>query len=106
MPLFELEGLQEYLRSSPQFLLWSFLGLTLSMSSHEYYKGQELEAIGLYTRSAEDILMKLAADGIQRIEVIQASCLLALIHVEGKHRAPSFMILTAQSPTQRSTETR
>lgn len=74
LPLFELQDLQENLRDSPQFPLWGFLGLVLSFSSHEYYQGQELEAIELYTRSVEVNLMKLAAEGIPRIEVIQTLC--------------------------------
>ena len=84
LPLFNLEGLQARLMASPQFLLWSFLALTLTFSSHEFYRGSESEAIKFYARSAADTVMRLAAEGIPRLEILQSLCLLAFRDIKGK----------------------
>lgn len=84
LPLFRLEDLQKYLTTAPRFLLWSFLALTLTFSNHEFYGGRVSEAIEFYTQSAHDTVIKLAAEGVTRLEVTQSMCLLALRYVEGE----------------------
>ena len=84
LPLFNLDGLRDRLVTSSRFLLYSFLALSLNFGSHEFYRGREQEAIELYTRSAEDATMKLAVEGISKIEVIESLCILALKDLIGK----------------------
>lgn len=84
LPLFNLEGLRDRLATSPRFLLHSFLALSLNFDSHEFYRGKEQEAVQLYSRSAEDATMKLAVEGISKIEVIESLCLLAVKDLIGK----------------------
>ncbi|KAF7591893.1 hypothetical protein BBP40_000940 [Aspergillus hancockii] len=78
LPLFNLGGLRARLAASPQFLRWSFLALTLSLSSHDFYRNRESDAGQLYARCAEDSVMRLAAEGSSKLDVIVSSCILAL----------------------------
>lgn len=84
LPLFDLSDIQQVLSGTSQFLLWSFLSLTLKFSSHQFYGGKEPEAIAFYTRSAEDQVMKLAVEGATCPKVSQSLCLLALSEIKGK----------------------
>lgn len=89
LQLFRLVGLREYLLASPQFLRWSFLGLILHFSSHEFYSGREAEAIEFYSTSSRQEVTSLALQGIPRLEVLQALSLLVLVDVAGKYGALS-----------------
>jgi hypothetical protein len=84
LPLLCLNGLAEYLIRAPRFLRWSFLALTLSISSHQFYAGNETEAAEFYARSAEETTARLVAEGVSNVELIQSLCLLALIHMRGR----------------------
>ncbi|KAE8416583.1 hypothetical protein BDV36DRAFT_310045 [Aspergillus pseudocaelatus] len=97
LPLFNLEGLRDRLANSPRFLLHSFLALSLNFGSHEFYRGREQEAVQLYTRSAEDATMKLAVEGISKIEVIESLCLLAVKDLIGQKPARAWMTIGTAS---------
>ncbi|SPJ74242.1 uncharacterized protein FTOL_03972 [Fusarium torulosum] len=81
LQLFRLPDLKNYLSSSPQFLLWSFLALTVRHSTHDYYKGQEVKAAEFYADLAHQAVISLAYQGIPKIEVVQALCMLVLVEV-------------------------
>jgi hypothetical protein len=83
LQLFKLPDVKCYLTSSPQFLLSSFLALTVRYSTHNFYKGQESKAVEFYTDSAHQAVISLASQGIPKIEVIQALCMLVLVDVAG-----------------------
>lgn len=85
LQLFRLVGLRDHLLTSPQFLRWSFLALTLHFSSHEFYSGCEAEAIEFYGTSSRQEATGLALQGIPRLEVLQALSLLVLVDVAGKY---------------------
>ncbi|KAE8130929.1 hypothetical protein BDV38DRAFT_290947 [Aspergillus pseudotamarii] len=97
LPLFNLEGLRDRLANSPRFLLHSFLALSLNFGSHEFYRGREQQAVQLYTRSAEDAAMKLAVEGIPKIEVIESLCLLAVKDLIGQKPARAWMTIGTAS---------
>ncbi|KAB8208572.1 hypothetical protein BDV34DRAFT_189838 [Aspergillus parasiticus] len=97
LPLFNLEGLRDRLATSPRFLLHSFLALSLNFGSHEFYRGREQEAVQFYTRFAEDGTMKLAVEGISKIEVIESLCLLALKDLFGQRPARAWMTIGTAS---------
>ncbi|KAB8255651.1 hypothetical protein BDV32DRAFT_154063 [Aspergillus pseudonomiae] len=97
LPLFNLDGLRDRLVTSSRFLLYSFLALSLNFGSHEFYRGREQEAIELYTRSAEDATMKLAVEGISKIEVIESLCILALKDLIGQKPARAWMTIGTAS---------
>lgn len=84
LPLFRLQLLADQLLAGPRFLLWSFLSLILTMSSHDFYKDRESIAEDFYARSSEDIVMRLAWGGDQRPEVARALCLIALKHIKSR----------------------
>lgn len=84
LPLFSLTDIEESLTNAPEFLLWSFLALTLTFSSHEFYHGLEKEAIQFYANYAEEKIMKLALEGTTEEAVVQSLCLLALRYIKGK----------------------
>lgn len=84
LPLFSFADIEQYLTSAPKFLLWSFLALTLTFSSHEFYHGLEEEAIQFYADDAEEKVMKLAFEGTVEATVVQSLCLLAMRYIKGK----------------------
>ena len=81
LPLFDTGALLDHLTTSPRYLLWSFMAVVLHFDSHPFYSGHEAEAITFYTRSANELVTKLVADGMAKAEVLQATCLLALRHI-------------------------
>ena len=83
LPLFSLESLPTALSSGPQFLLWSFLSLILTMTSHAFYRDKDLEARNFYASSAEGVVQKLTFEGVPSLDIIQSLCLLALKHING-----------------------
>lgn len=85
LPLFDMDTLQSDLAKAPEFLLWSFLALILSFSGHEFYHGRESDARNFYSQSAEQAVVKMAVEGIPRVEVLQSLCLLALRHIKGTY---------------------
>lgn len=89
LPLFRVENVTDQLLSGPRFLLWSFLALMLTICSHEFYKHSELLAKEFYTRSSEDTVMRLAAEGVQRPEITRSLCLIALKQIKSRGLCPS-----------------
>ncbi|KAF4980632.1 hypothetical protein FZEAL_3381 [Fusarium zealandicum] len=85
LPLFDPRNLQDELRSAPHFLRWSFLALALHHVSPSFYYGLESKAIEYYTTSARSIAVDMAAEGVAKLETLQALCLIALCeHMAGK----------------------
>ncbi|KAF5012340.1 hypothetical protein FDECE_1567 [Fusarium decemcellulare] len=78
LPLLEPRRLQSKIASLPQYLRWSFLALTLNYSTHDFYYGLESKAIEYYSTSARSVVVDMASDGVTKLEVLQALCLLAL----------------------------
>jgi hypothetical protein len=78
LPLFDPRRLQLKIGTSPHYLRWSFLALTLHFTSHSFYYGLEAKAIEYYTTSARSIVVDMAAEGLAQLEVMQTLCLLAL----------------------------
>ena len=89
LPLFRLEGLADQLLAGPQFVLWSFLSLMLTISSHDFFQGQEDIAEGFYARSSEDTTTRLSSCGKFGVEVTQSLCLIALKHIKCNVTTPS-----------------
>ncbi|KAM0345061.1 hypothetical protein ACHAPU_006947 [Fusarium lateritium] len=81
LQLFKLGDLKDYLSTSPQFLLYSFLALTVRHSTHDFYRGQEAAAVEFYANSAHQTVISLASQGVARIEVVQALCMLVLVDI-------------------------
>lgn len=84
LPLLCLDGLAEYLSRAPRCLRWSFLAFTLPIAAHQFYAGNETEAIELYARGSEETTGRLVAEGVSNVELIQSLCLLVLSHIRGK----------------------
>ncbi|KAE8375415.1 hypothetical protein BDV26DRAFT_14948 [Aspergillus bertholletiae] len=97
LPLLNLNGLRSHLAASSSLLLHSFLALALHFGSHEFYRGREQEALQFYTRSAEDATMRLAAEGISKLEVIESLCLLAMKDLIGQKPARAWMTIGTAS---------
>lgn len=70
--------------SVPRYLFESFLALTVRYSTHGFYQGQELQAVEYYASSAQQTVTTLASQGIPKLEVVQALCLLVLVDVAGR----------------------
>ncbi|KAE8315412.1 hypothetical protein BDV41DRAFT_562865 [Aspergillus transmontanensis] len=93
LPLFRLERLADQLLAGPQFVLWSFLSLMLTISSHDFFKDQEHLAEDFYGRSSEDITMRLALDGELRSDVTLSLCLIAMKHIKCSRPAQAWMAI-------------
>ncbi|PWY93101.1 hypothetical protein BO94DRAFT_359431 [Aspergillus sclerotioniger CBS 115572] len=100
LPLFNIDTLRTHLTRAPEFLLWSFLALALTFSSHEFYQNKESEARKFYTQSAEEAVLKMAIEDIPRVEVIQSLCLLALRHIKEGKEAQACMTIGMTSRLQ------
>ncbi|GKZ25930.1 hypothetical protein AbraIFM66951_002460 [Aspergillus brasiliensis] len=95
-----MNTLQSDLTKAPEFLLWSFLSLLLQFSSHEYYHNKEADARNFYSHSAEQAVVKMAVEGIPRVEVLQSLCLLALRHIKEGKEAQACMTIGMASRLQ------
>ena len=84
MQLFKLSDLKQYLNSAPRYLFDSFLALTVRYSTHDFYRGQELQAVEHYASLAQQTVTFIASQGIPKLEVVQALCLLVLVDVAGE----------------------
>ncbi|KAF5632034.1 C6 transcription factor [Fusarium sp. NRRL 52700] len=91
LPLFKLDRLEEQLLDGPHFLLWSFMALTLMLSTHTFYDDQTTFARDFYTRKAEEVVGVLASEGNVSPEVTQALCLIALKHLNNQQLARAWM---------------
>ncbi|KAF5698054.1 C6 transcription factor [Fusarium globosum] len=91
LPLFRLDRLEEQLLKGPHFLLWSFMALTLMLSTHPFYDGQRTVATDFYTRKAEEVVSNLASEGDKSPEVTQSLCLIALKHLNNQQLARAWM---------------
>lgn len=96
LPLFNVQGLEEQLATGPQFLLWSFMALTMMFSTHPFYEGQESAAVDFYTCTAEERIKSLASEGVLIPELTKSLCLIALKHLKSKNYSS-----TEQSKTYR-----
>ncbi|SCO90116.1 uncharacterized protein FRV6_14244 [Fusarium oxysporum] len=85
LPLFNIGTLREVLANAQPYLVWSFVALTLPLSSPEYPGHPDPETVARDTQSAESTVMRMATDGIPRLDVVQSLCLLALKDVMGKY---------------------
>ncbi|PYH94322.1 hypothetical protein BO71DRAFT_476180 [Aspergillus ellipticus CBS 707.79] len=93
IPLFSLDFLSSYLAQASECLIWSFLGLTLAFSTHDCPHNSDRNARETYMRSAEDVVWKMAAEAIPRIEVTQSLCLLALTHIKDEKETKAWMAI-------------
>ncbi|KAF5574382.1 C6 transcription factor [Fusarium pseudoanthophilum] len=93
LPLFTLDRLEEQLLTGPHFLLWSFMALTLTLSTHPFYDGQRTIARDLYTRKAEEAVNVLASEGDISPEVTLSLCLTALKHLNDQQLARAWMTI-------------
>ncbi|KAJ4039126.1 hypothetical protein NW756_008440 [Fusarium oxysporum] len=84
LPLFNIGTLREVLANAQPYLVWSFVALTLPLSSPEYPGHPDPETVARDTQSAESTVMRMATDGIPRLDVVQSLCLLALKDVMGR----------------------
>ncbi|KAM5359120.1 hypothetical protein ACJZ2D_014726 [Fusarium nematophilum] len=91
LPLFNVQGLEEQLAIGPQFLLWSFMALTMVFSTHPFYEGQESAAADFYTRTAEESVKNLASEGVPTPELTKSLCLIALKHLKTQQLARAWM---------------
>ncbi|KAF4455752.1 hypothetical protein F53441_1951 [Fusarium austroafricanum] len=81
LQLFKPSDLKDFLTSAPRFLLYSFLALTVRHSTDDFFKGQEVQAVEFYASSAQQEVAVLASQGIPKLEIVQALCLLVLADV-------------------------
>ncbi|KAF5591735.1 C6 transcription factor [Fusarium pseudocircinatum] len=93
LPLFRLDKLQEQLLNGHDFLLWSFMALTLMLSTHPFFDGQRPFAREFYTRKAEEAVSALASEGDTSPEVTQSLCLIALKHLNNQQLARAWMTI-------------
>ncbi|KAF5708532.1 C6 transcription factor [Fusarium mundagurra] len=93
LPLFRLDRLEEQLLDGPDFLLWSFMALTLMLSTYPFYDGQRTAARDFYTRKAEEVVSNLASEGDISPEVTQSLCLIALKHLNNQQLARAWMTI-------------
>ncbi|WAO86322.1 Zn(2)-C6 fungal-type domain-containing protein [Fusarium falciforme] len=91
LPLFNVQGLEEQLATGPQFLLWSFMALTMMFSTHPFYEGQESAAVDFYTCTAEERIKSLASEGVLIPELTKSLCLIALKHLKTQQLARAWM---------------
>ncbi|KAF5537114.1 C6 transcription factor [Fusarium phyllophilum] len=91
LPLFRLDKLEEQLLDGRQFLLWSFMALTLMLSTHPFYDGQKTFARDFYTRKAEEVVSILAFEGDTSPQVTQSLCLIALKYLNNQQLARAWM---------------
>ncbi|PNP61517.1 hypothetical protein FNYG_13804 [Fusarium nygamai] len=91
LPLFRLDTIEEQLLDGPHFLLWSFMALTLMLSTHPFYDGQRTFARDFYTRKAEEAVSILAFEGDTSPEVTQSLCLIALKYLNNQQLARAWM---------------
>lgn len=84
LQLFKISELRDTLTSAPQYLLYSFLALTVRYSAHGFFNGKQVKAVELYGSSAQQEVAILASQGIPKLEIVQALCLLVLVDVAGK----------------------
>ncbi|WKT53165.1 Zn(2)-C6 fungal-type DNA-binding domain [Fusarium oxysporum f. sp. vasinfectum] len=81
LQLFNISELKDTLTSAPQYLLYSFLALTVRYSAHDFFNGKQVKAVELYGSSAQQEVAILASQGIPKLEIVQALCLLVLVDV-------------------------
>ncbi|KAF4416345.1 hypothetical protein FACUT_12641 [Fusarium acutatum] len=81
LQLFNISELRDTLTSAPKYLLYSFLALTVRYSAHDFFNGKQVEAVELYGSSAQHDVAILASQGIPKLEIVQALCLLVLVDV-------------------------
>jgi hypothetical protein len=83
LQLFTLPELKVSLTSAPKYLLYSFLALTVRYSTHDFFNGQQAKVVEFYGSSAQQEVAILASQGIPKLEIVQALCLLVLVDVAG-----------------------
>ncbi|KAF2156375.1 hypothetical protein K461DRAFT_275486 [Myriangium duriaei CBS 260.36] len=71
LPLFDLNGLAEYLAKAPSYLRWSFISLCWSFES----TGHDLDS---YAKASRQTVMELACEGTATFDIIKSLCLLAM----------------------------
>lgn len=85
LQLFNIAELRDTLNSAPRYLLYSFLALTVRYSAHDFFSDNRSKAVELYGSSAQQEVAILASQGIPKLEIVQALCLLVLVDVAGKY---------------------
>lgn len=83
LQLFSISELKDTLASAPRYLLYSFLALTVRYSTNEFFNGKQAKAVELYGSSAQQEVAILASQGMPKLEIVQALCLLVLVDVAG-----------------------
>ncbi|KAI9930110.1 hypothetical protein MW887_011920 [Aspergillus wentii] len=91
LPLFDMDGLSAQVSRFPQFLLRSFLAVTLLFSGHPFYGTSKADAIEFYVRSSRETTISLAAECTPSLEVIQSLCLLTLSDISAGKQARARM---------------
>ncbi|KAG4283290.1 hypothetical protein FPRO04_13275 [Fusarium proliferatum] len=81
LQLFNIAELRDTLNSAPRYLLYSFLALTVRYSAHDFFSDNRSKAVELYGSSAQQEVAILASQGIPKLEIVQALCLLVLVDV-------------------------
>lgn len=57
----------------------------MTVSTHHFYEDNQGTVADLYIASAENVVMRMAASGVFKVEVIQSLCLIALRHMIGNY---------------------
>ena len=87
LPLFRPGGLNERIRSAPQFLRFSFFAVMLHYNSHEFFASSRYLSQRFYRSEAQQEVDRLSKN-VASLEVIQALCLLALSGILRKCSRP------------------
>ncbi|WKT53899.1 Zn(2)-C6 fungal-type DNA-binding domain [Fusarium oxysporum f. sp. vasinfectum] len=97
LPLFDPRTLHEVLVNAQPYLFWSFLALVSPLSDPGSPGHAEPETLLFYRQSAESAVMKAAADGVPRLDIVQSLCLLALKDVMEKKLNRAWMTIGTAS---------
>ncbi|KAM5351073.1 hypothetical protein ACJ41O_003796 [Fusarium nematophilum] len=92
-----MDGLRTRIESSPLFLQWIFLALSLSSAQYDSNSAKEADLIHSRARSARDTVLELAMRGVAKVEISQALCLLAIGDILEGRPALALMAIGAAS---------
>lgn len=85
LPLFNIDHLFIEVAYLPQYLLRSFLAITLLFTEHPFYGTAKNAAIEFYIRTARETVVFLATEGELSLQTLQTLCLLALSDAAGDY---------------------
>ncbi|CAH0043017.1 unnamed protein product [Clonostachys rhizophaga] len=83
LPLYNPSTLYDDLEFLPPLLRLAFAAITFKFADNPLYRGWEGPVGDVYLKRCRENVMELALDGVSKLEVLQALCLLALCEIKG-----------------------